>query len=220
MGVVGNKSWAGSTLADRQSERRAKLLATALTLLASGGGQAVSVRAVCRGSGVTERYFYENFADREALVAAVFDQLSTEIMAAVTLAVSTCERSSRAIAEAAVDAVVGLTIDEPEKGRALFVAPVSDPMLYGKVDEVGRGLVAMIREQLPGRAPAAHRDLVASSLAGALAHLFHQYVAGELRVSRRDFVQHCVELLLTVAQMPAPGRGDVIPNDAHSRQNV
>jgi hypothetical protein len=86
----------------------------------------------------------------------------------------------------------------------LFVAPMTDPGLYRRVEEAGPLLTALIREQLPAQAPSEHRDLVASSLAGALAHLFHQYVAGTLDVPREAFVAHCVQLLDALAKLPAP----------------
>lgn len=203
MSVVGTRSWAGSTLADRQAERRTKLLDAAVSLLASGGGPAVTVRAVCRTSGVTERYFYENFSDRDHLVLAAFDRLSDTVEAAIVAAVS--GRPVREVATAAVDAVVGVTLDQPDVGRALFIAPMTEPVLYQRIERTGIMLGALIRTQLPPDAPGAHRDLVASGLAGALAHLFHQYVAGTLEVSRAEFVSHCVQLLQTMAAMPAPG---------------
>ncbi|HSV38873.1 MAG TPA: TetR/AcrR family transcriptional regulator [Nocardioidaceae bacterium] len=198
------KSWAGSTLADRKAERRSQLVDAAVTLLAEGGGPACSVRAVCRTAGLTERYFYESFSDRDTLVATVFDELVAQVTEAVLLAVAATDGTPEAVATAAVDAAVGLTLDQPEKGRVLFVALVSDPILYGKIDEFGPILAGLIRTQLPGDVGDEHADLVASSLAGALGHLFHQYVVGSLDVSREAFVRHCVDVLLTVAAMPAP----------------
>jgi len=203
-GVSTRKSWAGSTLADRKTERRAKLVDAAITLLAEGGGPACSVRAVCRTSGLTERYFYESFPDRDTLVTTVFDELAAQVTESVLIAVAATDGTPAAVATAAVDAAVGLTIDQPEKGRVLFVALVSDPILYGKIDEFGPILAGLIRAQLGRGASDEHADLVASSLAGALGHLFHQYVVGTLDVSRESFVRHCVQLLLTVAEMPAP----------------
>lgn len=201
---MANKGWAGISIEERRAERRARLMAAARSLLAEGGGPACSVRAVCRTSGVTERYFYENFKDRDELVATVFDGLVAQIAEAILVAISGTDGSPVAVATAAVDTAVGMTLDEPEVGQVLFVALVSDPILYDKIDEFGPVLAGLIRTQLDQDAPADHTALVASSLAGALGHLFHQYVLGTLEVSRAAFVSHCVQLLLTVAEMPAP----------------
>lgn len=194
--------WAGSTLADRQAARREKLLSAGRRLIADGGGPAASVRAVCREAGVTERYFYENFADRDELVLTVFGTVEREVEAAIIEAVSTSARTAEAIATAAVEAVVGLTLDQPDKGRVLFVAPMTDPVLYGRIEAIGPSVTDLIATQLSAKVSTTHRALVAASLAGALAHLFHQYVAGHLDVPREAFVEHCVTLLLTLGALP------------------
>jgi AcrR family transcriptional regulator len=201
---VVSKSWAGISIEERRAERRHKLMAAARSLLAEGGGPACSVRAVCRTSGVTERYFYENFKDRDELVLTVYDEVAGEILAAILAAVGATDGSPEAVATAAVDAAVAMVIDDPEKGQVLFVSIVSDPILYAKIDEFGPLLSGIIRAQLTDHPTDEHADLVSSSLAGALGHLFHQYVRGGLAVSREAFVAHCVNMLLTLAGMPAP----------------
>lgn len=201
---MGQKSWAGSSIEQRRAERRQKLMTAARTLLAEGGGPACSVRAVCRTSGVTERYFYENFKDRDELVLTVYDDVAGEILTAIVQAVGATDGSPKAVATAAVDAAVAMIIDDPEKAQVLFVSIVSDPILYAKIDEFGPLLSGIIRTQLTDHPGDEHADLVASSLAGALGHLFHQYVRGSLTVSREAFVAHCVNMLLTLAAMPSP----------------
>ena len=91
----------------------------------------MSVRAVCRTAGVTERYFYESFSDRDELVLTVFGQVAAAVFAGVEKAVSG-QRSPRAIAAATVDAVVGLPLDEPAKGRVLFISN----LIYTRFSEI------------------------------------------------------------------------------------
>ncbi len=50
-------------------------------LLGGAGGPALTVRAKSRHAGLTERYFYESFADREHCVRAVYDDVCTRAMA-------------------------------------------------------------------------------------------------------------------------------------------
>jgi len=199
MGGVGNNSWAGSTLADRKAARHRKLLA-------GGGGPAMTVRAVCRQAALTERYFYESFRDRDEMACAVFDHAAEDVVRAVVQAVGSSDRTPGGIARAAVDAVISLTIDQPDKGRVLFVASMTDPLLYRRRDAMIPVITGLIREQLPAVDDSEHRDLVAASLVGGLGNLFYQYVGGTLDVSREAFAQHCVELLLAVAAMPAPAK--------------
>ena len=50
--------WSGVPLEDRQTMRRDQLVAAGVDLLGGEAGPALTVRAVCRESGLTERYFY------------------------------------------------------------------------------------------------------------------------------------------------------------------
>lgn len=193
--------WAGTTLAERQQGRRTRLLEAGVRLIAAGGGQAVTVRAVCREAGLTSRYFYEHFQDRDEFTVAVYRSVAAECEEAVREAVSRSPRDAVAIAAAAVDAVVGVAIDSPDKGRVLFVAPTTDPVLFDARDRFFPVVTEMIADQIPrGDDPEARR-LKAASLAGALSYVFFLYADGRIEVPREVFVRHCVDLLLTVASM-------------------
>ncbi|HJQ05681.1 MAG TPA: TetR family transcriptional regulator [Nocardioides sp.] len=194
------RTWAGRTMAERQEDRRTRLLEAGIALIAEGGGQAVSVRAACRESGLTSRYFYEQFADRDEFVVAVFRAVAEECGVAVANAVAEVADAS-GVAPAAVDAVVGLALDDPAKGQVLFVAPLTDPALFAARDEWFPVVAHMIADQIPARDDDEVRALKSASLVGALGHDFYLYVSGRLDVPREVFVAHCVDLLTTIALM-------------------
>ncbi len=198
----GERGWGGLSLDERRAARRARLLDAGLDLIAEGGAQAVTVRAVCRSAQLTERYFYESFTDRESFTGDLFDEVAAECVRAIVAATSSCGRSARAGATAAVDAVVAFALEDPRHGRLLFVASSTDPALLVKRDTMIPVVTELMRTRLDESAGEAHRDLVAASLLGALGNLFMQYVAGSLQVPREQFVRHCVRLLLTVGAMP------------------
>lgn len=197
--VVAERIWAGQTMAERQADRRHKLLEAGIKLVAGGGGAAVTVRAVCREAGLTSRYFYEQFSDRDEFILAVFHAVSTECQEAIRSAVANAS-TPREIAMATVDAVVGLAVDQPDKGRVLFVAPTTDPLLFESRERHLPIVREMIAAQIP-RGDDSERALKSASLVGALSHDFNQYVGGQLDVPRDAFVKHCVELLMAVAAL-------------------
>ena len=194
------RTWAGRTMAERQEDRRAKLLQAGVALIAAGGGQAVTVRAACREAGLTSRYFYEQFTDRDDFAVAVYRSVAEECGAAIRAAVAGLP-PGRPVAAAAVDAVVGLALDSPDKGRVMFVAPATDPSLMAARDSHLPVIAEMIADQIPARDGAEVRALKSASLVGALSHDFHLYVGGGLDVGREAFVEHCVDLLTTIAGM-------------------
>jgi AcrR family transcriptional regulator len=194
------RTWGGTTLSDRRAGRREKLLAAGLDLLGSDKPSAVAVRAVCRHAHLTERYFYESFPDRDALVVAVFEQVAAETKATLQHA-ARHHQAGEARARAAVESTVGLMLDDPRKGRVLLLAPLTERVLASRGLELARMLALMIREQLSPKVSDQDRELIAVGLLGALTTLFSAYLQGALTADREDFVAHCVRLLLTVDRL-------------------
>lgn len=196
------RRWGGTTLADRRAARRDSLLEAGLDLLGAEEPSTLSVRAVCRHSQLTERYFYESFAERDELVAAVYDLVADEARRTLVEATAGLARPAD-IARAAVDSMVRLIVDDPRKGRVLLVTPYTEPTLAERgLRTIPEG-VTLIRAQLSSRTSAPERDLIATGYMGALMGLFHAYLAGQLAVTRDQLVEHCVRLLLTRPRDPA-----------------
>jgi AcrR family transcriptional regulator len=193
------RTWAGSTMDERRAQRREQLITAARELL--GSGATVSVRAVCRSARLTERYFYESFDDRDALVIVAYERASQEAVAAIAEAVAASDGSPEAVARAAVRVAVEQVVDDPSRGHVLIVAPLTNPVLFEKREELVPVLTALIREQLPGRTSESERDMVALGIAGALTQIFYSYLTGRLVVDRDTFVEHCVRLLLSAGAM-------------------
>lgn len=190
------RTWAGTTLTDRRTARRRLLLDTGLELLGTGGGAAVSVRAVCRSARLTERYFYESFADRDELVVAVYEEVVTEAHRALVDAVGSSAPDPRLRAQTAVAAFVRMILGDPRKGRVLLLAPLADPTLSRRGVERLPMFAALVREQLADRIAEDDREMTATALVGALANLFSAYLAGTLEVDRERLTAHCVRLVL------------------------
>ncbi|GAA1977551.1 TetR/AcrR family transcriptional regulator [Amycolatopsis minnesotensis] len=193
---TGGRTWGGTTLDDRKATRREQLVEAALDLLGTEGSAAVSVRAVCRRAKLTERYFYESFADREELVLAVYEFVGDRARKALVHAVAAAPADERAKAKAAVHAFVELIVDDPRQGRVLLLAPLTDPALSERGVAMLPAFTELVRAQLSEKAGAEDRELTAIALVGALTNLFIAYLNGTVAVSRERLVAHCVRLVL------------------------
>ncbi|MFD4366264.1 TetR/AcrR family transcriptional regulator [Rhodococcus sp. NPDC058521] len=183
------------TLAQRRETRREALLSHGIALLGAQNGPAVSVRAVCRAAGLTERYFYESFTDRDEFVRTVYAEVGETGRDALVAAVASAS-SMRERATAAVDAFVKLMVDDPAMGRVLLVAPLSEPALGGRGLELMPGFVGLVHDQLSAVTDPVQKQLVAVGLVGALTNLFIGYLDGSLEATRGQLVEHCVGLVL------------------------
>jgi len=190
--------WSGVPLEDRQAMRRDQLIASGVTLLGGEGGPALTVRAVCRAAGLTERYFYESFTDREEFVRSVYDDVCTRAMSTLMSADTPRE---------AVERFVALMVDDPVRGRVLLLAPEVEPVLVRSGAEWMPGFIGLVQAKLTTISDTTIQNMVATGLIGALTALFTAYLNGRLAASREQFIDYCVDLLLTRAASSPPMTG-------------
>jgi AcrR family transcriptional regulator len=180
--------WSGVPLQDRQVLRRDELIAAGVTLLGGAGGPALTVRAVCRHAGLTERYFYESFPDRDEFVRAVYDDVCNRAMTTLMSADTPRE---------AVEKFVALMVDDPVRGRVLLLAPQVEAVLIHSGAEWMPSFIELLQSKLTAISDPVLQKMMATGLIGALTALFTAYLDGRLAASREQFIDHCVDLLLT-----------------------
>ena len=182
--------WSGVPLEDRQVLRRDELIAAGVQLLGGDGGPAVTVRAVCREAGLTERYFYESFTERDEFVRAVYDDVCARAMSALMSATTPRE---------AVERFVALMVDDPVRGRVLLLAPAVEPVLVRSGAEWMPSFIDLLQRKLTQIGDPVRQKMTATSLIGGLTALFTAYLDGRLAASREQFIDYCVEMLLSRA---------------------
>jgi AcrR family transcriptional regulator len=182
-----SRRWSGVPLEHRQALRRENLIAAGVDLLGAESGPALTVRAVCREAGLTERYFYESFADRDEFVRAVYDDVCTRAMS--TLMSATTPRE-------AVERFVALMVDDPVRGRVLLLAPEGEPVLARSGAEWMPSFIELLQRKLTRISDPVRQHMVATSLIGALTALFTAYLDGRLAATREQFINFCVDMLL------------------------
>lgn len=104
--------------------RRERLLAAGLERFGTHGFAASSVKSVCVEAGLSERYFYESFSDREDLLHAVYERIVEEVMSA---SVSAAEAASPMLLErarAGLHAFFDVLTGDRRKGRVLALEVV------------------------------------------------------------------------------------------------
>ena len=180
--------WSGVPLQDRQALRRDELIAAGVAHLGGAHGPALTVRGVCRSAGLTERYFYESFTDRDEFVRAVYDDVCTRAMAALTTANTP---------RAAVEQFVALMVDDPARGRVLLLAPEREPVLTRSGAEWMPSFIELVQRKLTRIGDPGQAAMVATGLIGALTALFTAYLNGRLTATREQFIDYCIEMLMT-----------------------
>lgn len=193
--------WRGQSSVARAAERRAQLVTAAVDLLGREGARGLTMRAACRQAELSPRYFYESFADRDALLLAAFDDTLERMRVAVLAAFA---RGGDDRLRAGVDAAARLVQSDARVGRILFREPFADDVLRAHAVARIPGFFLDAFAQLPGGSAAlgrrrtAQQQLRISALSGALISLFLDWTEGRFGRNRRAFADYCTQVAVTL----------------------
>ncbi len=198
---MGARTYGGVSAEERQARRRALLLDAGLEVLGTKGWAATTMTAVCARAKLTERYFYESFPDLEALLLAVFDQVTAEAAEVVLAAVEDSPREARPRTRAAISAFVELLTDDPRKGRIAFVEAMGSEAMMARRHRTISAFAALLGEQARdfyGTPEGSDRMIQLTSflLVGGLAEALMAWLEGELDASREQLVEDCTALFV------------------------
>lgn len=120
---VGRK-YQGLTPQERTRQRRAAILAAGLEVFGNRGYAGSSVKQICGIAGLTERYFYESFTDRESCLTELYSDLVDQMRAATLAAVESAGPDVDARAQAGLRAFIGYLTDDPRRARVVLTEVV------------------------------------------------------------------------------------------------
>lgn len=154
--ALSERIYRGMSLAQRRSRRRARLIQAARELWCEQGWAGVSMRAVCAKAGLTDRYFYESFTDRDAVLVAVGESVREETVALLAHAIDAhADASPIEQLQAALQTIVDFIAEDPGSAQIFFGDHGGNEVLQelrrSMVDEIVGMFVAMMRPHfLPG----------------------------------------------------------------------
>lgn len=172
------------------------MITTAVEIWSGEGSAAVSMRRVCAATSVNDRYFYEQFGDKDGLLAATWETVREDAFATLTHAYevwgahSSWEEMTRQVATALLD---WMTVN-PTYARILLGRDESSPTPAGlHRDAVHRAVdlvIGVARARLePGfDEEGLKMDTVAGI--GGFIELLRAWQSGYLNVDTRRIVEH------------------------------
>jgi AcrR family transcriptional regulator len=200
------RTYGGVDGSARVAERRRMLVEAGLDLLGTTEPE-LTVRGVCRRSGVASRYFYESFADKNALMEAVYDRVIGDITTTALAAVSASADTERERVHAAVHAIVRSVAEDPRRGRVLFSATLSNDVLAAKRAESTKMFAALLAaqaNQFYGTSANRQQALTTHFVVGGFAQVLTAWLGGELDLDEGAVVTQCTDLLLAAAPYASP----------------
>jgi AcrR family transcriptional regulator len=186
---VPGRTYGGVSPGQRQADRRARLIEAAIQVYGEVGFKNASVKAVCQTAGLTERYFYEAFANSEAMLIATYDDVNTHFVQTIREAGNAAPHDR----ESAMMTAYLLGLKKQPREAHLFlvevrgVSPAVDAVITTWVDRFG----AMIAETL--HAPDPDRLLIRGTVGGLL-HLATAWIETGYDAPIEHVVRQCLVL--------------------------
>lgn len=192
------------TAEQREARRRTRLIDTAIDLMGTQGAADTTVTAVCATSGVTSRYFYQHFADRDALLRAVCEQLGATMQDAILQAIPAASPTADALAHGPIRALVNMIQNDPRLARILFVESGTEPTLRQLRSEMMASFANLTLQQARLHLNISDSAVKVTELAailgvGGLFEVLRRWVDGELDYTADQLTDHCAGFLGSLA---------------------
>ncbi|UYB38916.1 TetR/AcrR family transcriptional regulator [Streptomyces sp. Je 1-4] len=193
------RAYAGVGASERIAARRTKLIEAGLKLFTTRGYMATGGKDLCREAGLTDRYFYESFANREVLLLAVFDTVTEQLLDRIAQAAASAPQTSPEREQATVEAFVRELAADPRKACLIFIE------VHGVNDVVRQHarvgflrfvdlVAAVIRDILPPGTPETQLRMTALSVIGAMAQAVTAWHSKEVDIPTERLIEHCVQV--------------------------
>ncbi len=203
---VATGRYAGESADTRHQARREKLLNAGLEVIGSRGFASTSVDAVCREAGLTKRYFYEHFKNRDDLLVAAYLKANKEMLARVMQAVTARQGQPAAMIEAGLRAVFDYLFQAPARGRVVMIEILNCQQNLDGVYGEGIGgfvnfVLASSRPYYAEHAPPeAEQKVIIFGAVGSVIYIAQRWIATAYKQPKQELVNGATRILIGAAQ--------------------
>jgi AcrR family transcriptional regulator len=199
------RPYRGVEAGERLAARRNQLLAAGLDLLGADNQDfdlqsELTVRKVCQRAGLSARYFYESFTDKDEFVGCVFDWVVADLAATIAAAAATGTPHEQALA--GMTHVVRTIDSDARIGRLLFSTHLANPVVMRKRAE-SSALFALLSGQHAVdilRAPANDRVKAGAHFAvGGVGQTLSAWISGDVQMEPDELADHLAALIVGLA---------------------
>ncbi len=172
MTTAAGRRYRGRAAEERRAERRRRLLDAAVELFGTRGYAATTIEMLYTEARLAPRHFYEQFAGREELLAAVYAEQIAAVVEAVDEARETAPPEVRARVRAILEAFAGAMLSDPRRARIAYLeVPGTSRELERRASGVVRSFARVVEDEAraaaaAGRLPERDFALTAMLLVG------------------------------------------------------
>jgi AcrR family transcriptional regulator len=198
------RPYRGVSQDDRRAQRRGQLVAAAIAVYGERGYRQATVKAVCEAAGLTERYFYESFANSDELLIASFNAVTFRVFDASAQAAAAAGRSRTERARALLRAYFTALQRDPRSARVFLVeirgvSREVDKAFDAAARQIGREVGKLVA---PPRAQA--DELLEAGVVGGVIHIALRWIEDGYQPAIEAVTDSALRLVTVLARRP-PG---------------
>jgi AcrR family transcriptional regulator len=197
------RPYRGISAEDRRSERRARLKEACLDLIGENGVVSITAEAVSGRAGLTKRYFYESFGDRDKLLYELMDDffvaVRTRILDALAAeADADAPRRAHLVARVLIDYLQG-----DSRQARLYVEAAGQPTLQARREAAFDDYTRMLVEAFPsgsdggtGGVTEQRRAVAGLIIVAGTTQAAITWLRGRMQLERDDVIAEIARLIL------------------------
>jgi AcrR family transcriptional regulator len=203
------RRYRGSSPDERRAKRRERFLYAAVHVYGKRGYRQATVRAVCEAAGLTERYFYESFANSEALLVTAYKAVNRIVLQEIKQAGDQGPNDPVERTRAILAAYYSALKRDPRSARVFLievagVSPAVDEVLT-KALGVFSELIATTLDPA-GQSPHARQTLMRTAVIGGVLHLAISWIKSDCAQPVADVAEAALRLSLALLGDPPKTR--------------
>lgn len=202
---MGERRYKGASKAERQAERQEKLIEAGIYVIGTEGYQATKVKQVCQQAGLTERYFYESFANKEALLCACYTEILNQLKRRLIDSVNNQNLDPTGAAREALYAFFKHIESNHPAARLIMlevlgVSETVDAMYQKAMFEIDDIILLVAAPHYEEHEHLWDRQLVSAGLTGAATQIGRQWVLDDYKQSIEVMTESCFVLFKAIIE--------------------
>lgn len=199
------RPYRGQSQEQRRADRRGRLIAAAIAVYGERGYQQATVKAVCEAAGLTERYFYESFANSEALLIDSYNAVAYSVLGEILRAGESAGRDKAVRSRAMLTAYFAALQREPQSARVFLVeirgvSRAVDQAFDASLRTIGREVARLVAPH------AADDELLQAGVIGGVIHIALRWIDSGYQPPIGTAVDTALRLGTVLATTPRAGR--------------
>jgi AcrR family transcriptional regulator len=198
--LIPARPYRGVSHDDRRAQRREQLVAAAISVYGERGYRHATVKAVCEAAGLTERYFYESFANSDELLIASYNAVTAKVFGVLTRAAEAAGRDRAERARAMLGAYFRVLQDDPRSARVFLVEIRGVSREVDKAFDVSLRTIGREVARIIAPPRAAHDDLLQAGVVGGVIHIALQWIEDGYAPAVETVTESALRLMMVLAR--------------------